>query len=389
MKQGSAVHQALEDEVHITVPIAVEKKEDSWGLRIWNIIQGLRTLQDTGKTRELEVWGSIGGEIVNGVIDEVNFECPDPQFEAKMESRNAESLKTFNIPEYQRTITEYLISGAEVEQGQSMASALSNDKSSSQPNFTSRLQNSRQIYITDIKTRTSQTLPSGSSILPTIIQLHLYHHMLENLAQGNFSLDELANRYDFDINEPFSDAFIAQVGNLNQEALENAPLSQEVLPSQDSMDILLQHNSLAHLWDFMMHQFQQTFILPSPSTIPTSTPQSTADLPPPTTQPTRLSPILTAKYLSNARKGTSTTPEILGQKCFPLDPTFLTKYLYDTLSWWRGEREARGVEVNDAWKCRVCEFREGCEWIQTREEEMIRHAKERIKVREQLGKSRV
>ena len=78
MKQGTAVHKALEDEVHTTVQVSTTKREDSWGLRIWNIIQGLRTLRDTGRTREFEVWGTVGGELVNGVIDELSYTCPDP-----------------------------------------------------------------------------------------------------------------------------------------------------------------------------------------------------------------------------------------------------------------------------------------------------------------------
>lgn len=78
MKQGTTIHKTLEDEVHTTVSVEVATKEDALALRIWNIIQGLCTLREFGMTRELEVWGLVDGELVNGVIDQLSYECPDP-----------------------------------------------------------------------------------------------------------------------------------------------------------------------------------------------------------------------------------------------------------------------------------------------------------------------
>jgi exonuclease V len=37
------------------------------------------------------------------------------------------------------------------------------------------------------------------------------------------------------------------------------------------------------------------------------------------------------------------------------------------MNWWKGERTPRGVEVMEAWKCRICEFADECEWRQERE----------------------
>ncbi|RMZ91163.1 hypothetical protein DV736_g1609, partial [Chaetothyriales sp. CBS 134916] len=93
MKQGTKVHQQLEDEVHVTVPIEVMTVEDSWALRICNVIQGLATLRETGRTRELEVWGTVGGEIANGVIDEVGYQCPDPKLRAALKTAQGDGKK--------------------------------------------------------------------------------------------------------------------------------------------------------------------------------------------------------------------------------------------------------------------------------------------------------
>jgi exonuclease V len=396
MKQGTKVHETLEAEIHITVPVEVTKKEDSWGLRIWNIIQGLRTLRDTGRTRELEIWGTVGGEIVNGIIDELSYECPDPKLEQLANSKEGKkSTAEPVLPEYQTSIADFFQSGAQKENGQSISAALS--PAPTNDNTSRRREDEQRIYITDVKTRGSSSLPSGSSIKPTILQLHLYHHMLENLAQGNFALIQLAERYSLDTKETFSDSFIVQIGSLNQDIFEAAssqqhdePLPTQILSSQDSMDLLLRHNNLSSLWDFMITQFRQIFLLPlptsAPSEPPTPTPQSTSDISPPSTQPTRLSPILTAEYLSSTyRHAPGTAVKFLGRKSFIFNPIYLRSYLEDNLAWWRGERSARGVELQEAWKCRSCDFRDDCEWIHERDKAALDEVLERKKIREIAG----
>ncbi|RMD44424.1 hypothetical protein DV735_g736, partial [Chaetothyriales sp. CBS 134920] len=285
MRQGTRVHQQLEDEVHMTVPIEVVTVEDTWALRFWNIIQGLATLRETGRTRELEVWGTIGGEVVNGVIDLVSYQCPDPRLKAALDAARGNGKKTSTIrvgsdrlPEYnQAAIAEFLTTASQEERdrgnhlnGRREEEALADAE--------------KQIYITDIKTRVSRVLPTGSSTKPTILQLHLYHHMLENLAQGNFSLAHLVQRYNLNPDARLSDAFIAQIA--------------------------------------------------------TSTPQSV----------------------------------------FVFDPLYLKAYLEDSLQWWRGERDARGVHLHEAWKCRSCDFRDDCVWLHERD----REAWEKVNARKAL-----
>lgn len=387
MKQGTAVHKALEDEVHVTVPVTTTKIEDSWGLRIWNICQGLSSLRNTGRTRELEIWGTIGGELVNGVVDELSYECPDPQYK---ENLKAKGVPVVELPEYQTSITEYLLAKPE--------------KAGSQPKATRDEQDEKRIYITDVKTRATPTLPTGSSLRPTIVQLHLYHHMLENLVQGNFTLNHLTERYKLNPDETFSDSFLAQLGSLNQEmssqsssdSAEARDANDASSSSQDSMDILLQHNTLSTLWEHMMLQFKKTFLFDEPprtlpldatnSFPPPPSQQSTSDLEPPPSQPTRLSPLLTASYMSSNYKHTSSPkPRVLGRKSFQFNPSFLHSYLSESLSWWRGEREAKGVTLQEAWKCRSCDFRNDCSWILERDQSAFDEAMERRKMREMAG----
>lgn len=380
MKQGTQVHQALEEEIHVIVPVDTPTKEDGWGLRIWNVVQGLKTLQQTGRTRELEVWGTVGGEIVNGIIDEISYECPDPSLEDRVDTH----VKQPEVPEGQVRITDFLTSAAQQEGGRSLAAALGSAAAAGPAK-------ERRIYITDIKTRQSRSLPSPNAIKPTILQLHLYHHMLENMAQGNMALNKLSERYKFEVDQTFSDSFIAQVGSLNQ--VLGTPASSAA--STDSMDVLLQHNTVASLWSYMLDLFQEAFVLPVNDT-PTPTPQTLSELKSDIPQPTRLSPILTVEYLSvwyQHRPGEATRTHSLGTKSFVFNAQYLKSYLKDSLTWWHGERDAKGVELQEAWKCRLCDFRDDCEWIHSRDKAALQEAMERKALREEAyktqGKSKV
>ncbi|KAF7509952.1 hypothetical protein GJ744_007266 [Endocarpon pusillum] len=381
MRQGTKVHKKLEDEVHTTVPVEITTKEDSWGLRIWNIIQGLRTLQETGKTRELEVWGVVDGEIVNGVIDELSYACPDPAFAEQEAQRLAKGREAKDVlPENQTSMDDYLLSssGGNGKTFSQLGTGIENSiepPSISQP-VNKRLQDRRledkKIYITDMKTRSVKSLPSALAARPTEIQLQLYHSMLNSLAQDKVPLSTFAQRYNFDPAVQFSDSFIAQVGSLNEQffdAISSQPQSDNTatgasdIPasSQDSIDILLKHNTIQSLWRFMVSQFQETLLLspiPSSSSLP-SPPHSETDL------PTRLSPLLTASYIH------SSTHTHLGNKSFTYSPSDLSTYISDEMAWWRGERKARGVEIQEVnAKCTRCEFLAECEWIRDKEREV-------------------
>ncbi|KAL1866284.1 hypothetical protein Plec18167_009124 [Paecilomyces lecythidis] len=390
MKQGSAVHKVLEDEVHTTVPVEITTKEDAWALRIWNVIQGLRTLREYGMTRELEIWGLIDGEIVNGVIDQLSYECPDPELEASSEAYYADAQASRAVlPEYQMSLADYLLSPS---QGGKKLSDLawaepqraSMDVSGPPPPEVFSIP---RVYMTDIKTRGSRSVPtvSSSSFRPTQLQLQFYYHMLNRLIMSDdITMGLLASRYGLDPERAFSDAFIAKVGGLNDRFFD-APSSQESDPdyipsrrqpsssqtsapssSQDSTSILLSHNNLNTLWSLMKTQLRRAFIPSGDSTISPSIPAlSQPDIL--AAYPTTLSPLLTAQYLSSTVTDDETSPKILGSRSFLYDPSSLDSYISEQMAWWRGGRAPRGVEVMDAWKCRICEFRDDCTWREEKE----------------------
>ncbi|PTU23069.1 hypothetical protein P175DRAFT_0499628 [Aspergillus ochraceoroseus IBT 24754] len=405
MKQGSTIHKSLEDEIYTTVQVEITTKEDALALRMWNVIQGLRTLRDYGITRELEIWGIVDGELVTGVIDQLSYECPDQELEASAASHYAEvAASRVVMPEYQMSLTDYLLSPA---QGGRRLSDLSHHAELDPLTEPAGSQSSTEIphlpriYMTDIKTRGSQSIPTvkSSSFRPTMLQLQLYYHMLNRLATSDeVTIEMLAARYDLDPERNFTDAFISEVGSLNDRFFD-APSSLEFDPdfiptpedattrphrhnnspqpssetncppsaSQDSTSILLSNNNLTRLWKLMKDQLRLTFLPPPQSSVSVA-PSIPSEFQPPMLEsyPTVVSPLLTARYLSSAPTADRHS-RVLGSRSFLFDPDSLQSYLSDQLDWWRGLRTPRGVEVMETWKCRICEFQDECEWRRERE----------------------
>ncbi|RAL17083.1 exonuclease V [Aspergillus homomorphus CBS 101889] len=411
MKLGSTIHKTLEDEIYTTVPIEITTKEDAFALRIWNIIQGLRLLREYGITRELEVWGLVDGELVTGIIDQLSIECPDPALEATAASYYASIEASRAImPEYQMSLTDYLLAPSrggkklsevyehEADEPEAIVEATSSQES--------ELPSIPRIYLTDVKTRGSASVPTvkSSSFRPTHLQLQFYYHMLNRLiTSDDVNIDVLAARYNLDAQRPFTDAFINEVGGLNDQYFDalsyqefdpdfiptqedadaedsSSPKSAAPSASQDSTSILSSHNNLASLWLLMKEHLRLTF-LPSPDTSISVAPSIPSEFQPSTLEsyPTVLSPLLTAKYISS-KPTTDTEKRVLGSRSFLFDPTSMTSYVTDQMEWWRGYRHPRGVEVMDAWKCRICEFRDECSWRQEREWDYSRRRQQKMDI---------
>ena len=204
MRQGSVAHQKLEEEVHATFKVDVMTKEDAWGLRLWNVIQGARTLRDTGMTRELEVWGIIDGQLVYGVIDELSYECPD--FDLELEGLMSEQDADGRREGGQQSIEEFFQSQSLSRDGPTRSSGRSRDES---------LNDVEKVYLTDHKTRTVRSVPKGSAFKPTAMQLMIYRKLLLNLLSETSALDPaiIWERYNVDADARFSESFISQFGS--------------------------------------------------------------------------------------------------------------------------------------------------------------------------------
>lgn len=344
MKQGSKIHKTLEEQVHRVVTMDVKTKEDGWSLRLWNVIQGLRTLRETGMTRELEVWGMIDGQVVHGVIDELSYICPD----RSLDELSPPVLFNKNLPAGQTRINDHL--------GPQPDGASEGNRGVLGNNLRVSNEMSR-VYLTDVKTRRSNTLPRGGSFRSTMMQLMLYYRLLSDFAEKRTEPAVLFDRYGLRANIPFSNALFAQLATMNNESPNNVPsesLSPSTDPSssfakpelsptiaQDTTAIFLSHNSLEQLWTLVMDEIALTM------------PQGAASI----------GPALQVEY--RAQDGGT----IIGNKTFLYNNNALQTYLEDGMSWWKGEREARGVCVEEAFKCGTCEFANECDWRKTKIDE--------------------
>lgn len=342
MKQGTKVHQALEAQVHDVVPVDVTTREDGWGLRIWNVIQGLRTLRATGMTRELEVWGIVDGQVVNGIIDEIGVKCPDPELEEALEmSKTRQDGAKMVLPPEQKTILDYY----------NMPSQQQNTASPWLGSLVPLDGPPRKVYITDVKTRMAPSLPKGASLKPTNIQLHLYHHLFVALATNTVQADTIFDRYKLNANAAFTDGFIAAIAALEDNFISETSTGKnfaEFNSRSDSVSELSQHNSLSLLWSLMITEFAHT--IPSAA---------------------HVGNILQAEFRKQS------DGSVIGFKVFPFEEGVLREYVEDGMKWWRGDRKARGVDVEDAWKCGSCEFKEGCEWRERKIQEAVTKFREK------------
>ncbi|KAG5939187.1 hypothetical protein E4U53_007858 [Claviceps sorghi] len=344
MKQGSKIHKTLEEEVHTTVEINVLTKEDAFSLRLWNFIHGLRNLRETGLTRELEVWGVVEGNFVNGIIDSVSHQNPNPDFEKELGRQS-------RCDPNQKSLTDFF-----------------------EPDVTStRPAASNKVYLADVKTRGSLAPVTKSVLRPAKIQLMLYHRFLSQIAAGELDFIGLYRRYGVDADNTFSDHFLAQIGDIHDEVFHDSWMSDsdtnEVGESSGSEGAVAEHSTssgqlkyhtLRELTSLVKEEIGRTF------------PRGQASL----------GQMLRVQYVhrDDGRE--------IDVHDFPVSGQILDEYLKGYMGWWQGEREAMGVNIEEAFKCRTCEFADECSWRNAKVEERMQNARKTVLTRRKKSVSR-
>ncbi|KAI5845735.1 exonuclease V [Morchella snyderi] len=301
MRRGTRLHKVLEEEVHTTVPVTVKTKEDQWGLKLFNICQGLQSLAEYGMTRELEVFGWLNGIYISGVIDEITYDHPRPD-KAKAEA-GMEAIETPSDDESFTTCPDDI---------------------------------PKVVYITDTKTRMTPTVPRQSQQLSASLQLTFYHTLLASLPSVPFN--DVLVHHNLSPTARFSDTFIAQVGSMQ---------------STISLPDLLDNNSLPGMWSLVLSQYAKAI-------------DSIGD-----------TVGVTYRFQGNG--------EVIAERSWRVEEDVRERHLDDVMQWWKGERTTRGVAIEDAWKCGMCEFREGCTWRLGKLEETRRKAKDSFAANEKVG----
>ena len=110
------------------------------------------------------------------------------------------------------------------------------------------------------------------------------------------------------------------------------------------------HNSVEKMWGLMMEEFRKTMPKGEES----------------------IGKVLKVEFRSGE------DGQIMGSRTFVHDEDELVKYVGEEMEWWRGKREAKGVDVQEAFKCRSCDFADSCGWRANKIDEAI--MKHRIRV---------
>lgn len=338
MKKGREVHAQLEAEVHSFVPVAVATKEERWGLKIWNTIQGLRTLRQTGMTRELEVFGMLDGELILGVIDELTHTCPDSDLEASINKKGTQAhIKAHGS---QKVMEQFF---------QTNAPNQTTDTWIGQPEDHDTRP---KIYIGDTKTTGRNGVPPESYIKAARMQLMLYRQLLVAIASNQVPADAFFDKYGLDPQADFSGAFIGEIAALDAQFAPSSQASELEAtfntPEASASELHAYHN-LTLLWSAMIQEFMIT--------IPNAEE--------------------TVGHVLNLEYRKSSDGSLIGNRAFPYDAQEIDGYIKDVMNWWKGRRSVKGVEIEDAFKCRSCEFAEGCEWRINKVEEAVKRSRSR------------
>ncbi|XP_078278496.1 exonuclease V isoform X2 [Rhinoraja longicauda] len=62
---------------------------------------------------------------------------------------------------------------------------------------------------------------------------------------------------------------------------------------------------------------------------------------------------------------------VIGTEVVHFEERRLDKELKHYCSFWKGQREAQGVDIEEAWKCRSCDFADICQWREKKAEEAV------------------
>jgi exonuclease V len=290
MERGTRVHKILEEQVHTVVPVELTTAEDVWGLKLFNMYQGLLSLGQQGLARELPVFGFWGEVMISGIIDEISYLPP--------ESRAMDSAGVGDgDPEQEKKRRR----GRRGRRNGGIENALTAEKFK-----VPKGRGAKVAYVCDTKTRSSKSLPSASQVKATGLQLMLYNRLLGELRSGKTDFGMVLKLFELDGSARFSDSFIAEIAELDQ----STPLEK-----------ILEKNSLWGMWSFVQKQIERSI-------------DSMGDS-------------MGVSYRNQDDGG------LIGFQAVENEVNVLDDHLKVALAWWKGERSTVGVEIEDAWKCEL------------------------------------
>ncbi|EKM61528.1 uncharacterized protein PHACADRAFT_248200 [Phanerochaete carnosa HHB-10118-sp] len=191
-KRGASVHKALEREIHPEkIPIEVKTEEERWALRILQMIESVQSLIEIGKCREMPVFGILQGQVVVGIIDEIQrrpFKEPSstpssPDSEGndrKRERPDASLPSTPSKSKSKKVRCSLSPSQPSVTAFFSPRKGAADHCRPATPVTLSPPLPQYKLHVMDTKSRNTPTLPPEEDMLPARLQLMFYHRLLSS-----------------------------------------------------------------------------------------------------------------------------------------------------------------------------------------------------------------
>ncbi|KAH8111850.1 exonuclease V a 5' deoxyribonuclease-domain-containing protein [Phellopilus nigrolimitatus] len=205
LTKGRNLHKVLEREIHKEeVIIKVQSPEESWALRMLDVLSRLKTLKETHVCREVPVWGIVHDDAIVGIIDELHLVQKNPETKPKSQrspSRKHSSRKS-SIEKSQAKLDSFVIPD---EKSAHSSTAMSVPYDILKPP-------THVLHILDNKSRKTQGIPTHADTLPSRLQLMLYRRLLEQTITLNPEVfGKFCTRLNLDPKREFSEAFQAEM----------------------------------------------------------------------------------------------------------------------------------------------------------------------------------
>ncbi|KAM4701873.1 exonuclease V [Discoglossus pictus] len=248
MQAGASIHLARELEVHDVVSVKTDTREDSWAIKLLNVLSMIPVLQSGGRVREFQVFGEIEGVFLVGVIDELGY-TPKGELELR-----------------------------------------------------------------ELKTRANPSLPGHVQQKSHMLQVSVYKLLFDGMVRGQLRMDLFISHLHLRLDQT--------LGTHVKEFAIKAGLT--VSTFKDLLELTCLNLEFSNL------------------------------------------PMIDSLKLEYCYQGDSTS---LGCELVNFDEQNITDLLTFYLSYWKGQRELQGVDIEEAWKCRSCSFTDICEWRATKARE--------------------
>ncbi|KAK1441688.1 exonuclease V like protein [Babesia gibsoni] len=194
MELGIERHEQLELEDHEVVEVQVETSEDYLGIKLLNSINLIDQLLETGKCREIWVFGNFNGYVIRGIIDQLEILPPDGIY-------------------------------------------------------------GKRVFISDTKTRRAKRKPSLSQMQGASLQVQAYCMILDKLRNGNESFDGIYKAFECNKEAPFTSPELLPEGCL--ASLEQKFLSAFRRLPQIATTMQLSYEHAGEIFDTTNIQLQE------------------------------------------------------------------------------------------------------------------------------------